>query len=303
VEHALEVLIVSSQPSIAGSLERWLEDGPQPVRCRSVPHPDAAPDFPERGPHVLVAAPRTWEEMSRWAPPLQRRFAATMWLMLADLRVAGLFLSVLQRPPLCAIVNSPAAPDDFQAAFWSLTSGDSSCKPDNLLARISTALGLPAGRRPPPLTPRELECACALSLGLSNRQIAATFGVAQDTVKNELYGLYRKLGLHTREQVANAVERVIFPDPHLLEAHRSAGHPGHLVLGRPLWSASGLPPLSSLAWRSRSLPPERLGIPYLPAQRAKAVANSTQSKGACLEHETAVCGPRSSEPLRRTEPN
>jgi DNA-binding NarL/FixJ family response regulator len=149
--------------------------------------------------------------MSRWAVPLQDRFPASMWVIVADLRVAGLFLSFLTKPPLCTIVSSPLPPAEFQAAFWSLAGGVPSCAPSTLLSRISLALTLPHGRRPSPLTMRELQGACAVSLGLSNRQIAQALGIAEGTVKNELYGLFQKLHLHSRKQVATAIERAVFP--------------------------------------------------------------------------------------------
>jgi DNA-binding NarL/FixJ family response regulator len=53
-----------------------------------------------------------------------------------------------------------------------------------------------------PLTCRELDITLAVARGLSNRQIAGEFKLSEQTVKNHLTGIYHKLGMRSRVQLA-----------------------------------------------------------------------------------------------------
>ena len=51
-----------------------------------------------------------------------------------------------------------------------------------------------------PLSKREMEVLNYLPQGYTNRQIANTLSISRDTVENQLWNTYRKLGCHTRTQ-------------------------------------------------------------------------------------------------------
>lgn len=53
-----------------------------------------------------------------------------------------------------------------------------------------------------PLSPREREVVALISQGLSNETIATRLGVARRTVVAHLEHIFRKLGLHSRTQLA-----------------------------------------------------------------------------------------------------
>jgi DNA-binding CsgD family transcriptional regulator len=53
-----------------------------------------------------------------------------------------------------------------------------------------------------PLTRRERQLAAEILNGHSNRTIAAAFGVSEQTVRNQLTTLYRKLGVASRLELA-----------------------------------------------------------------------------------------------------
>jgi len=64
------------------------------------------------------------------------------------------------------------------------------------------ALAPPARRMLDELTPRERQVAELVLAGLSNRAAAAALGVAESTVKELLARVFRKLGVHSRMQLA-----------------------------------------------------------------------------------------------------
>ena len=57
------------------------------------------------------------------------------------------------------------------------------------------------------LTARERQIAEAIARGLSNKQIAAEFGISAETVKRHLGSIYGKLALHGRVALAVHVVR------------------------------------------------------------------------------------------------
>ena len=58
------------------------------------------------------------------------------------------------------------------------------------------------------LTKRELETACDLSMGMSVKTIAEMRGVSENTVKTHAAHAYRKLDVHSREELMDLVRDV-----------------------------------------------------------------------------------------------
>jgi DNA-binding NarL/FixJ family response regulator len=63
------------------------------------------------------------------------------------------------------------------------------------------------------LSTRERQIVVAVARGLSNRDIAAEAGIAQQTVKNHLSAIFQKLQVRSRVQLAVLAIRDGFADP------------------------------------------------------------------------------------------
>jgi len=71
----------------------------------------------------------------------------------------------------------------------------------NLVSYLQSQI-LEADRRKFGLTPRELEIVSVVAAGLSNKEIAQTFKIADDTVKHHVSNIFDKLGVSTRLELA-----------------------------------------------------------------------------------------------------
>jgi DNA-binding CsgD family transcriptional regulator len=189
-----------------------LEGGPRPIQTRAVADLGDSDNIGDFDPQVVIMAPQTWEEMGMLLPQTDRRFGLAMWLVYSRLRVAGMFGDALAGHP-CSIVSWGATPAEFQASFWGLLRYDPDCPPASLLAQINR--GLWTVRRVPrtvELTARQLQCGCAVSLGLSNARIAASLSIAEGTVAKHVSALLHALDVPDREELGALFHRALFPD-------------------------------------------------------------------------------------------
>jgi PAS domain S-box-containing protein len=65
----------------------------------------------------------------------------------------------------------------------------------------------------PALTPRQLEVLVSLADGLGTAEIAARLGVAEETARNHLRGLFRELGVHSRLEAVVQAYRLGLLEP------------------------------------------------------------------------------------------
>jgi DNA-binding NarL/FixJ family response regulator len=208
---AIKVLILCSVPLIAWALEKCLEGGPMPIQTHTAAHLGDSDGIGDFDPQVVIVAPQTWEEMSGLHPQIGRRFGPAMWLVYSRLRIAGMFSDAVAGH-FCSIVGWRATPAEFRASFWGLLRHDPDCSPASLLALINRRLW--ATRhvpRPLELTARQLQCGCAVSLGLSNAQIAASLSIAEGTVAKHVSALLHALDVPNREELGVLFHRAYFP--------------------------------------------------------------------------------------------
>lgn len=207
------VRVVTSAPSLASIVQAVLEE--QAAAFELQQHIVAGVGLPQVGrahsADVLVLAPQTWEEMSRWLPPLKQLAKSCSWLVFTQLRVAGMFTSELPADR-CTIVGTGSSLEEIQEDFRSLIRGDPLCPPAALQTRFAQGLAtLSLKRAYRPLTPREFECGCAVSLQLSNPVIAQALHISNETVKRHVTCLDKKMKPASREALSILVEQALAP--------------------------------------------------------------------------------------------
>ena len=76
----------------------------------------------------------------------------------------------------------------------------------NLCHRIDLVFDRPkSAKQLAVLTDRQKRVATLVCGGLSNREIAMKLGVAEGTVKIHLHGIYQRLNVHSRNELANTL--------------------------------------------------------------------------------------------------
>ena len=97
--------------------------------------------------------------------------------------------------------------DELLEAIRQVHAGQAALSPAITLRLLQT---LRAGPLPPaslPLTPRELEIFWLLARGISNREIAESLFVSENTVKTHVRHILKKLNLHSRHEAADYARR------------------------------------------------------------------------------------------------
>jgi DNA-binding NarL/FixJ family response regulator len=87
-----------------------------------------------------------------------------------------------------------------EAAEYALSSGEGSTTPPEVTSPPEQEAS--AGGQLPGLTRREKEIAALVARGLTSRQIASKLVLSTRTVDKHVTNILKKLGLHSREQIA-----------------------------------------------------------------------------------------------------
>ena len=209
MKRPLAVIVAAAGPVWTRAVHDMFAAGP--FECQTLAFRDVVLAAPGATPgaDLVLVAPQSWLELAGWLPHLRGTVGHLPWVLLADLRLIGMFLYSLQDQP-CGLVDSAATPDDLWAAMMALANARYCCLRDELIAAFvrgaSTSWN---GRRLRLPTPVEVQCGCAVSLGLSNRQIAEVLHLQEVTVKSHLYRLMRKLDLDNRHDLGTLFQQAL----------------------------------------------------------------------------------------------
>lgn len=150
---------------------------------------------------LAVIMPDSWQQLSGWLPGLEKAFVSCPWLIIADLRIAGLFITSLQMHA-CTLLSPHASMEEIEGSIAQLTSGSAMLAFPQLLSQFVSNAFPSSSRRMALPTIREFEIGCAISLGLSNQQMAQTLHVEKATIRSHLHHLFQKLRLSHRQELA-----------------------------------------------------------------------------------------------------
>jgi DNA-binding NarL/FixJ family response regulator len=210
----MNVLMIDSTPLfIAGVADvLWKRDR----SCHVWPARDPADIDRIRGalpPDGVRAVTLEWDERAArvgWPKLLRDAFGAAPWLFVvsavcrqtvADAMLAG----------AAGIVERYADADEFADALCRVASGA-------IYVPARDGLGLHAEDRSngdrafERLTPRQREVLRLLAEGKSNKQICRVLNVAEGTIKNHLYALFRQIGVSNRTEAALWLARHVAAD-------------------------------------------------------------------------------------------
>jgi DNA-binding NarL/FixJ family response regulator len=208
-EQTVVVSIVCGSHIYAAALQRLLDAEPGAFLSRIITSLHQADLEGKPDPDVALIAPQGWRQMAAWLPMLRRHLRESPWLLLADQRLVGMFLSFVE-PHAAAMVEPDASPDELCRALQSVADQHGSHLPTELLSLFARGLGrAPNGRRPRLPSMIEFQCACGVSLGLCNREIAEALCLCESTIKSHLHRLMGRLDLSTRGELALLVERAL----------------------------------------------------------------------------------------------
>ncbi|MXN78622.1 DNA-binding response regulator [Burkholderia sp. 4701] len=154
------------------------------------------------------AAPTNWPNV------LHDAFGATPWLCV----VAGVCRRSIADALLAGaagIIDRHASADDFADALDRIASGEIYVPAGDGGAGPGRPFGLPAGddRAFERLTPRQRDVLRLLAEGKSNKQICRVLNVAEGTIKNHLYALFRQIGVSNRTEAALWLARHVPAEP------------------------------------------------------------------------------------------
>lgn len=221
-EMPVKLQIVSASPIFARAVQRLLEEGPRLCRSEILPAAEIAGPSRRGDTDLVLVAPQRWDQFTEWLPVLQEAHAGRPWLLLADLRLAGMFLADLEAQPF-TLVTPDSPPEQLWKALQAVAERRFCSLRAELSARFARVAHPGPNRRPGLPSGVELQCGCAVSLGLSNQQIADFLQRGEATVKSHLHHLQRKLQLKNRAELAACVQRVLAAPLPSLEA-RAALH-------------------------------------------------------------------------------
>jgi DNA-binding NarL/FixJ family response regulator len=212
-----KVLILCSSPLYASGLQKLIESSPGGWYSEVFGDPMLVPLAPDSPADPVLVGPRDWQELGGWISPLRKRRSNTPWVVLTELRTVGLFLPMLDAQP-CVVLDPARAPDDLWTSLRAAASNDCWHLPTTLLSGfMQSKAARPDGcsGRMPSIT--ELAVCCGVALGLSNPEIAEALLVSEATVKTHLHRLMSRMGLDSRTELGNLVNRALAYQPQASE--------------------------------------------------------------------------------------
>jgi len=206
-----KLLILGDSPIFTRAIQALLQNGSTACSSQIVTSAELSRRPGARQVDTVLLVPQDWQELAAWLARLRRRLAPCPWLLLADLRLVGMFLSFLVDQQ-CALVEPNAPAEMLDLALGAVVERRFAHPSAELMARFARNAPIsPAGARARHPTAMELQCACAVSFGLRDGQIAQVLQLSEATVKSHVHHMLQKLALKNRVELGCHVTRAFAP--------------------------------------------------------------------------------------------
>jgi DNA-binding CsgD family transcriptional regulator len=206
-----DTVIVSASQVVGVALQHLLEDRLDGLTAYRLDLSELLATPTGFCPDLLVLAPQSWDDLALWLPQLQDRFSSCPWLLFSEPRACGIYLSQLENLTW-ALVPTTGSPALLRSAIQTLTtrpapSTSSAC------VRLFSSLLQAARSTSPTVCPTlmEIQCACAVSLGLSDREAARLLRLRIAAVRSHVRRLMQIMAVTEREDLADTLREALHP--------------------------------------------------------------------------------------------
>ena len=207
----IHIAVVAQALAMRAGLRSLLEAGDTvEVVAEAASLSELMPVLPEIDVLVLAASRLPAELQLGLLRELPASEALPAVLLLSSERNAAQIMAGLLSPAW-GVLPLEASAEELQAAVTALHEGLIVVSPSLAQPALSRLIGMAEGEAEPliePLTERERQVLQLLAQGLANKQIAASLGISEHTVKFHVSGVYSKLGAASRtEAVRRGVQQ------------------------------------------------------------------------------------------------
>ena len=207
----IHIAVVAQALAMRAGLRSLLEAGDTvEVVAEAASLSELMPVLPEIDVLVLAASRLPAEHQLGLLRELPASEALPAVLLLSSERNAAQIMAGLLSPAW-GVLPLEASAEELQAAVTALHEGLIVVSPSLAQPALSRLIGMAEGEAEPliePLTERERQVLQLLAQGLANKQIAASLGISEHTVKFHVSGVYSKLGAASRtEAVRRGVQQ------------------------------------------------------------------------------------------------
>jgi|SRR5579871_1036100 len=203
-----QIIILAGRGMTTEAIKRLLEEETS-LSCQIVEE-QFPPFFPSICPADLVLIlSEDWQQLRRWLLPLHQSCPSCPWLIQGDYRLSGMFLSSLDPHP-CALISPHSGMVEVRSIIELLIEGLATPPVTQLMSQFASRAMIYSRSKPVSLpTIREFEIGCAVSLRLTNLQIAQALSISEATINSHLNHLYQKLRLSHRRELATYFEMAL----------------------------------------------------------------------------------------------
>lgn len=202
---SIDAFIVAENRLLREALTRVLQRGNRIRVVSAVPFaPETVKQIAQAKPHVLILDPTGFESSSAQVVVEAIREVPNLKVILIGMEAdhAAFLRSV--RSGVVGYLLKDASANEVVAAVNSTAGGNAVCPPElclalfNWVARQELPISNLNGKLQLGLTGRDVEILQIISCGLSNKKIAVQLNLSEQTAKNHVHRLLRKLGAANR---------------------------------------------------------------------------------------------------------